>query len=334
MDKIKIIKKFLESRTFKFETELVSQNCLITFKVDIIKQVPMRNYIGDGFGILYNLKILDISYLSPTEDANETDDYESMTGLLRRFFREIFNKNPDGFSGEELDSFLWKISSGADTELKHFLKFMDIDDNFIFKLNNANYYPKEVESLNEHKMSRNGIRSIIKDIVKILKYEDEGSYELPEDINGEPIYNFSDIKTQFNVELNVTYDESIKTPNVDGGYYKEDDVITIDVTLNPMNIKQSLYSIIGELNDVMAHELEHLNQFATGSHDLTDNSEGEPLSYYSQPHEIDAQKKGFKRLSKLIRQPYENVVRNWFDTHKSTHKLSDTEIEQVIDLLV
>jgi hypothetical protein len=174
----------------------------------------------------------------------------------------------------------------------------------------------------------------IKDIVKILKYEDEGSYNLPEDINGEHFYNFSDIKSQFNVELNVTYDESIKEPKLDGGYYEEDDTITVDVTLNPMNIKQSMYNIIGELNDIMAHELEHLNQFATGSHDLRDTSEGNPLNYYSQPHEIDAQKKGFRRLSKLIRQPYETVVRNWFDTHKSTHKLNDDEIGQVIDLLV
>ena len=334
MDMIKIVKRILENRTFKVESEIITKHCVITFKVDVIKEISMRNYMGEGFGVLYDLTLLDVKYLPPKENNNlTTDEVDAMTGMLKRLFREIF-KNPDGISGDEFNHLLWRISSNVDTELKYFLKFMGTDKNFIFKLNNVTYEPREVESLNEHRMSRHGIRTVIKDIVKILKYEDEGSYELPEDINGQHYYNFTDIKSQFNVELNVTYDESIEEPSVDGGYYQEDDIITIDVTVNPINLKQSLYPIIGELNDIMAHELEHLNQYSTGSHDLTDTSEGSPLNYYSQPHEIDAQKKGFKRLSKLIRKPYESVVRNWFDTHKSTHKLNDDEIEEVIQLLV
>ena len=190
------------------------------------------------------------------------------------------------------------------------------------------------ESLNEHKMSRLGIRTVIKDIVKILKNEDEGSYSLPEDADGNHYYNFPDIKSEFYVELNINYDESLEEPFIDGGFYRDEELIVIDIDVNPLNLQQKIYYIIGELNDTMAHELEHLNQFATGSHDLSDKSGGNPFKYYTQPHEVDAQKKGFRRLSKLTRQPYEKVVKNWFDTHKPIHKLTDDEVSNVLQQLL
>ena len=192
---------------------------------------------------------------------------------------------------------------------------------------------KHLRGFYEHKMSRLGIRSVIKDIIKILKYEGEGSYYLPEDIDDKYFYKFPDIKSEFNIELNISYDESIKSFEVNGDYYRNEDVIIIDIRINPIKINSYLYDIIGELNDIMAHELEHLNQSITGSHKLDDKSEGDPYKYYTQPHEIDAQKKGFRRLSKITRKPYREVVRNWFDTHKSTHRLTDVEIEEVIKLL-
>lgn len=325
MDKLRIIKKTLNNRILKTDDEIIGDKCVVTFKINVFEQIKMSNYLGEGFGLLYDLTIIDIE---------SAEGNYNITRMLRNFFREIFDMNKGGLDGKSFESLFWSLTNGVSNESRHFIKLIGVDDRFILKLNHVDYLPNETESLNEHKMSRSGIRSIIKDIVKILKYEDEGSYNLPEDINGEHFYDFSDIKSQFNVELKVKYDESIKEPNLDGGYYEEEDVITVDVTLNPMNIKQSMYNVIGELNDIMAHELEHLNQSSTGSHDLTDTSEGNPLTYYSQPHEVDAQKKGFTRLSKLIRQPYENVVRNWFDTHKSTHKMNNDEVVQVIDLLV
>ena len=322
MASFNFIKRVLESRTFNIKQTIVGFNSLVTFKVNVIKQIDRSNYMGPGFGILIDLILIDVS--SPNKHGD----------IIKKFFDEIFEMFNGRMGGEQFSKTFWELETNIDQELLSLLEKVGMDERFLFKLNEVIYQKENMEPLNEHKMSRLGIRSAIKDIVKILKYEDQGEYMLPEDINGEHYYEFPDIKSEFNIELNVTYDESINNPIVDGGYYEDENVIGIEISINPLNINQSMYGIIEELNDIMAHELEHLNQFITGSHDLKDKSEGNPLKYYTQPHEIEAQKSGFKRLSKLKKKPYEDIVRTWFETHKSTHKLNDDEIEEVIKLLL
>jgi hypothetical protein len=56
--------------------------------------------------------------------------------------------------------------------------------------------------------------------------------------------------------------------------------------------------------------------------------------YYSQPHEIGAQVAGFKRKSKITKQPYEKVVRNWFEENKHKHKLNPKQSEKIIQKLL
>jgi hypothetical protein len=104
---------------------------------------------------------------------------------------------------------------------------------------------------------------------------------------------------------------------------------------NPANLSKNLYDIIGELNEIIAHELEHGVQTYKGEFDGHDEDDVEnSLEYYTQSHEIPAQVKGFRRLSSLRKQPFEQIVRNWFDTHGDIHNLSDDEKEQVIDQIM
>jgi hypothetical protein len=56
-----------------------------------------------------------------------------------------------------------------------------------------------------------------------------------------------------------------------------------------------------------------------------------PFEYYMQPHEIDAQVFGFKRLERLSKKPFESLVRRWFERNKDIHQLTDSEAEIVIN---
>jgi len=91
---------------------------------------------------------------------------------------------------------------------------------------------------------------------------------------------------------------------------------------------------LGELNQVVAHEIRHLDQKTKGTFDLNIPEEEDPFKYYTQPHEIDAQVFGFKRLSKITKKPYELIVKNWFNKHKDIHRLNDKEMIEVINILL
>jgi hypothetical protein len=65
-----------------------------------------------------------------------------------------------------------------------------------------------------------------------------------------------------------------------------------------------------------------------------DEEELEGLEYYSQPHEIDAQVEGFKRMKKVTRRPFEELVRNWFRTHQDIHQMNPEDTKTVIDMIM
>ena len=71
------------------------------------------------------------------------------------------------------------------------------------------------------------MRTLIKDIVSFYKFQRDGEFVLPEDLNGKEFYNFAGIKNGFVIELNLEFDEDVETVEVDGAYYREEDVIEI-----------------------------------------------------------------------------------------------------------
>ena len=58
------------------------------------------------------------------------------------------------------------------------------------------------------------------------------------------------------------------------------------------------------MNDIVTHELTHIKQSYSGELPKKDNQES-GLKYYSQPHEIEAQYRGFKRLAKLQKKTFD-----------------------------
>lgn len=188
--------------------------------------------------------------------------------------------------------------------------------------------------LTEDNRMRNIIRHIVKDIVTVYKENEFGEFYLPEyfEDRDEMVYEFSHFSDPFSIEVIMEDRES--GYELDANFYRDENVIEIKITYNPDEKNTILYDLIGELNETVAHELRHNYQRHTGSHNLDVEEPETPYEYYTQPHELDAQYFGFKRLSKLTRKPFEVVVRHWFDTHQNIHRLTKDESESIIQQIL
>jgi hypothetical protein len=187
----------------------------------------------------------------------------------------------------------------------------------------------------EDNRRREVIRAIVKDIISVFKQEEDGEFYLPNYINdNKDFYNFTNFENNLSVEVSINPNIDVDDFIVDGNYWGSDDIMEIIIDYNPDVKSKILYDLVGELNQVVAHEIRHIDQRNKKTFNLDGPEEEDPYEYYTQPHEIDAQVFGFKRLSKIAKKPYEMVVKNWFDKHKDIHRLSNKEMEDVIDILI
>jgi hypothetical protein len=87
------------------------------------------------------------------------------------------------------------------------------------------------------------------------------------------------------------------------------------------------------LNDIVAHELEHGFQYIMeGKTYKTPPSDS--FGYYTQLHEVQAQRVGFRRVAKLRKLPFNDVVKDWFEDHKDIHGLNENEVDKVIQIII
>jgi hypothetical protein len=188
------------------------------------------------------------------------------------------------------------------------------------------------ELLSEQGRKRDVIRKVIKDIVTVYKNEDEGEFYLPEyfEDRDEMVYDFMTMGESFNLELILEINDEIPNFRVNAEIYNDEHLIKLVVQYNSEMKERILYDLIGELNEVIAHELRHITQDIRGTFVSKSYRGKDPVKYYTQPKELDAQVFGFNRLSKLTRTPFDEVVNRWFDTHRDIHQLDDKGIKTVI----
>jgi hypothetical protein len=181
------------------------------------------------------------------------------------------------------------------------------------------------------------IRQIVRDIIKIYKTNDDGEFYLPEDLDDEKM-EYRSPKNSVSVELTLEMSDDVDDYMSTAFFVRDENVIEIKIVYNPKNKRKITYDLIGELNEIIAHELRHLYQRDTGLFDFGDEDDEEeelpPFEYYSQPEEIDAQVYGFRRMKKVTRRPFEELVRNWFRTHKEIHQLNKKEQEEIIKMIL
>lgn len=187
----------------------------------------------------------------------------------------------------------------------------------------------------EDSRRRDIIRQIIKDIITIYKSETEGEFYLPDEVDDtKDFYIFSDTGAKVKVELIIQENPNQETFKLDASYYRRENIIEVIIDYNPEKKEKLIYDLIGQLNELIAHEIRHVDQKHKGTYNLEIDEPEDPYEYYTQPHELDAQYFGFKRMSKMTKKPMEVLVRQWFENNYDLHQLEDQQKEDVINKIL
>lgn len=305
--------KFLSKKVFKYTGEIVVG---FDAKADIDYVFKISGYKKMiSVGEYYDYALIDVIIVGLNDNLSK---------LFFGFYKDQVN---DVDYSKVFESKLYRFWSSLNLDITNFLRMFDSD--IRTTINDVKFDIKEPITESEmSRMSRIAVRTTVKDILKIIKNKKSGEFTLPESDSGEE-YTFTNLPFGYSVDLFIYHDKKMEGFIIDGDFSSEDDVIEIGIKYNPDNFKKYLYDIIGELNDVVAHELEHAFQFIKEGK-IHRKKPSKSLLYYTNPDEIRAQRVGFKRLSKLKKLPFNNVVKEWFDTHTDIHGLKGYEINKVI----
>ena len=319
---VKLINKIASKETFKYTGELiqgVDQLADIDYKFRITGHRQMMSV-----GEYYDYLLLEVTITGANDPVSKlifTPESTDTGKAVARMF----------------ESQLYGFYSRLNQEIMNYLRyFNDSEEEFVrTTIDDLKFDMKKPENITESRMSRLAIRTTVTDIVHILKKGEEGYFMLPDEDGGE--YSFINLPFEYGVELTLEIDDEMDGYKIDGEYsYEPDDTISViefEIKYNPKTLRKNFYNIIGELNDIVAHELEHAFQYNRDGY-VSQERPTESFKYYTQPHEIGAQRVGFRRVAKLRKLPYNDVVRDWFETHKDVHKLTDDEMEKVIQIII
>lgn len=308
------INKLLSDRTFKFKGQIIndlpesmSSDIDYKFKIDGYRKMT-------SVGEEYNYALLNVV----------------ITGLNDKFSQLLFtpeNNEQGKIIAKSFENRLYKFYSNLNLEMTRFLRIFD--ENIRTTIDSLTFdVQKPITESNMSRMSRNAVRTTVKDILNVIKNNEPGEFYLPGE-DGEE-YSFTNLPFTYSVELYVEIDENIDGYQLNGSFSSESDVVEIDIKFNPKTLRKNIYNIIGELNDIVAHELEHGFQYVNEGKVYQDPP-SESLGYYTQPDEIKAQRVGFRRMAKLRKLPFNGVVSEWFETHRDIHGLTENEQEIVIN---
>lgn len=315
---IELINKIVSKETFKYTGEIISG-------------VDMKANIDYKFKITGHKKMISVG---------EYYDYLLLkvviTGTHDRISKLLFDPTPteEGkLIAKSFENRLYKFYSDLNQDIQDYLKyFNDSDEEFVrTTIDDLKFDLKKPENITESRMSRVAIRTTVTDIVHKLKDGKSGTFYLPGDSGEE--YDFTNLPFNYGVELILEIDDEMEGYQMNGDYSSDDDVIEIIIRYNPKTLRKNFYNIIGQLNDIVTHELEHGFQYNRDGR-IYQDAPDESFEYYTQPHEITAQRAGFRRVAKLRKLPFNDVVRDWFEDHKEIHGLTDDEMEQVINIII
>ena len=312
---IERINRMISDRVFKYKGEIISD---YPTPADIDYQFKITGYRKMiSVGEYYDYALLSVT----------------IVGLHDKLSQLLFDPAPTDegkIIAKSFENRLYRFYSNLNLDIEKFLIIFDFDirttiDELKFDLK---------EPITESKMSRMSriaVRTTVKDILNVIKNKQDGEFTLPGD-DGEE-YSFSNLPFTYSVDLFLETDSNLDGYELNGNYSSEDDVIEIAIKFNPKNLKKYIYNIIGELNEVITHELEHGFQYITEGKEYQEPPT-KSFDYYTQLDEIKSQRAGFRRLAKLRRLPFKNVVSEWFETHKEIHGLTLNEEQKVINIIL
>jgi len=201
---------------------------------------------------------------------------------------------------------------------------------------------KESRILEEGSVTDGPVRKITRDLMFLIKKQEEGEFYLPEDVGQmEAGYSFEGKAKNvpyFSVIFQLNFDDFMKQDyQLDGSTLSDNDTIFISLKINRNKYPQLLYDLLADLNDIVRHELEHIYQ---QEYDLPEKmpddkgyEEPKDIEYYKQPWEIPAQIKGFRRIVKLRNKPPYEVIYDLFQRNKWKSGLDDDDIKEITEFL-
>jgi hypothetical protein len=176
-------------------------------------------------------------------------------------------------------------------------------------------------------------RKLVQDVVKFFKYQRVGEFSLPEDMGvDDMVYDYPGFDG-FTIKLNLELSDEVDTIDVDAELRYDDGDMIITIISNPKAGYSVLEELTHELNEVVRHELEHVRQHDDGYH-FPKKEPKNPEKYYTQQHELEAQRAGFNKKSKTTKLDFETLVRGWFEKNPHKHRLNPSQKEKVIQKIL
>jgi hypothetical protein len=311
------INNVLKDNTFNYTGELIQTlNGNIDFKIELLGYKNMIR-IGEPYPYM-RVKIII------------TDIKDKVSRLILLQLKKVEKED----ILRHLDRNMYTFKRGVESYLSSVLRFFDTDnyenviiDEFVF-----DYDIDEDELLREQKVPTLAVRTVIRDIVTVLKSGKTDEIMLPYDLNGQESYDIMNFP-EFDVFLDIRQVdfEEIKSGAdflIQSSYVSEGQQLQILIQYVPDRLQKSLHSIVGNLNDDIAHELQHLRQDVEGRLDIT-TYRGSNVGYFLQPDEIEAQYRGLKRKSKIMGLPMIDVVDDWFENNSKRFRLSDKDVAKI-----
>jgi len=191
----------------------------------------------------------------------------------------------------------------------------------------------EEETITEDSGYRKTVRDVVRDMVFEIKKNLRGKREITF-----PEYNLGqhppfELVLKMNPTPKKHRHELLKPFDVQAFWVEGEDTIEVEVDIDEKAGNEIFYELIGELNDDIRHELEHRKQEYSG-YEFPDKEYKQPLRYYTQQHEIEAQVAGFKRKAKIQGRNIEDVMREFFNRRKEVYNLKQSTIDKIVARLM
>ena len=314
---IERLNKFLSKHEFKVEDpmgENFPSDVFANIKVKITGTKKMSRMGDEMTFVTYTLFIL-----------NSNPMMNALTNILMDGAKEKVIDNQD--------MTFYILSNRVTVQLQKFLEYWGLNNPAICTkvVNETNQTIKE-GIIMEGKYD-GIVRQIVNDILTVFKTKKVGGFSLPEDVREtELYYDYPQFKKEFGVFVNFEQSDDVDTFEVDGDLYYNDETIEILVITNPNSGNEILNDLVNELNEVVRHEIEHIIQYDGGMKRKKEPTDSE--KYYSQQHELDAQRAGFKRRARREKNNMETLVRNWFKKYPHKHTLTPEQQERVIQKIL
>ena len=247
---------------------------------------------------------------------------------------EKFNNNKKLFTNTNIKEITTKFKNKDLHNLNNYESLIELNQ-ITNKLTKKSKLHEEVYM---SKIAEKATTDVVRDIFEVVTLFEGGEeyFLLPDYYTDQDGDNYSYGELEFNVEVNIIenhQEENFVLDSAMGG--EDDDTIYVDIVLSSKFSDKDYESLQIVLSEYIRHEIEHILQTIDSDRpDIVDKDNTmSPFDYYTQQHEVDAQKVGFERRAKMEDKSVEEVIQDYLGYRQSIDNLSDTEKQELIGKL-